>query len=157
MIQPDKKLAVGPVELEWLAGALKLADPMEEKPALENILSSLPSICLFRCPSGTEIIKEGEEGRDFYVVYSGKLSVRRKSARGGSVEIGKLAKGDFFGEIGFLLNSPRSATVSTETACRIFCFSAGEFSRLICGHAELGERIRKLALERLGRIFTREQ
>ena len=37
---------VRPKDLDWLAQALKLSEALSEKPALENLLESLPAIAL---------------------------------------------------------------------------------------------------------------
>ncbi len=147
-----EKINMGPAELDWLASALTLSVPLAEKPALKKIISGMAHIELFEYPSGVEIIKEGEEGRDFFVVYSGRLSVK-KTLGVEPEEIGRLGKGDFFGEMGFLLSVPRSATVRTEEKCRVFRFEAQELAAVLSGHKALEARIKEVAMERLAKTF----
>jgi CRP-like cAMP-binding protein len=57
-------------------------------------------------PAGTEIIVEGEFDESFYLLVSGKVSVRR-----GDVEVDVLRPGATFGELGFIINQARAATI----------------------------------------------
>ena len=56
--------------------------------------------------AGTEIIVEGEFEESFYLIVSGKVSVRR-----GKVEVDVLRAGATFGELGFIINEARTATI----------------------------------------------
>jgi len=148
-----RKLSMGPVELEWLSDALGLSSPMSETPSLEGVLSSMSSIELHIYPAEFEIIREGDQGSDFFIVKTGSLSVLRRDSMGRPAQIGQLGIKDFFGEISFLLHSPRSATVKTDSECGIFRLSAAEFAKILGKYPELDRKIKQLALERLGRLF----
>ena len=62
-------------------------------------------------PPGTVVIREGEEGDRFYVVFAGMLTVTN-SAMGERVI---LRPGDYFGEVALAMNVPRTATVTAIT------------------------------------------
>src|SRR5204863_3440854 len=53
------------------------------------------------------IVREGEEGNDFYVVREGRFAV----VKGGRRRLAVLGPGDFFGEIALVRSGPRTATV----------------------------------------------
>ncbi|NCF27271.1 MAG: protein kinase [Gammaproteobacteria bacterium] len=55
---------------------------------------------------GSEIIVEGEFDENFYLLVSGKVSVRRAD-----VEVDVLEPGATFGELGFIVNQARTATI----------------------------------------------
>lgn len=61
-------------------------------------------------PAGTTIIAEGELGHSFYVLLSGVVSVTKQGQ-----QIGNLQDGDCFGEMGYLNQTKRTATVVSKT------------------------------------------
>jgi CRP-like cAMP-binding protein len=60
---------------------------------------------------GTVVIREGEDGDRFYVVFAGMLTVTN-SAMGERVI---LRPGDYFGEVALTMSMPRTATVTAIT------------------------------------------
>jgi CRP-like cAMP-binding protein len=60
---------------------------------------------------GTVVIREGEDGDRFYLVFAGMLSVSNDSM--GEREL--LRPGDYFGEVALTMNVPRTATVTAVT------------------------------------------
>jgi CRP-like cAMP-binding protein len=66
------------------------------------------------------VIRQGDEGAYFYVVGEGSLEILL-DADGLEVQIGRtLAKGDYFGELALLYNTPRAATVRSLTPCTLW-------------------------------------
>jgi CRP-like cAMP-binding protein len=59
---------------------------------------------------GQVIVREGEDGREMYVIQRGEAVVT-KTVEGREVEIARLKRGDFFGEMSLLESQPRYATV----------------------------------------------
>lgn len=66
--------------------------------------------------AGEAIVKEGDAGLGFYIIMSGRASVRRKNRI-----VAELGRGSFFGEMALLDNQPRSADViaSEPTTCLV--------------------------------------
>jgi serine/threonine protein kinase len=60
---------------------------------------------------GSEIIAEGELDTSFYVIISGDVKVLK-----GDVQVDELHQGDCFGEMGFIANKERSATIVAKTS-----------------------------------------
>eukprot|EP00762_Andalucia_godoyi_P007943 ANDGO_01261.mRNA.1 cAMP-dependent protein kinase regulatory subunit len=59
---------------------------------------------------GDVVLREGESGDDFYIVIEGEVSVRKRG-----VEVTRLGRSEFFGEIALLTNQPRLATVIADS------------------------------------------
>jgi CRP/FNR family transcriptional regulator, cyclic AMP receptor protein len=59
---------------------------------------------------GDIIVREGEERREMYVIRSGEVVVTKR-IDGREVEIARLARGNFFGEMSLLESHPRYATI----------------------------------------------
>ena len=70
---------------------------------------------------GTAIIREGERGRDMFVVVAGRLKVVKSNA-GAEQELDVLGAGDSFGEIALLDSGPRSASVLAISASTLLRF-----------------------------------
>jgi CRP/FNR family transcriptional regulator, cyclic AMP receptor protein len=72
--------------------------------------------------AGTEIVREGTPGREFYLVVSGQASVRRSGRK-----VATLGPGSYFGEMALLDRGPRSATVVAETEMELVILGQREF------------------------------
>jgi CRP-like cAMP-binding protein len=74
---------------------------------------------MFTVPAGQEVIREGEEGAEAYIVARGELEVRRgastKDDTSDDVTLARLTNGALFGEMALLSRAPRAASV---VACR---------------------------------------
>ena len=100
--------------------------------------------------AGHTLMGEGATAQEFFVVIEGSLRVER----GGTV-VSKLGPGDFVGEIGLVDGRPRSATVTAETASRLFVIGHREFHSLLAAHPgiqievlqALAKRVRQLQPE----------
>jgi CRP-like cAMP-binding protein len=71
-------------------------------------LMRVAALCtLFDARPGEAVVTEGEIGFDFYVILKGEAVVTR-----GGVEVGRIAAGDFFGELALFDPAPRNASVT---------------------------------------------
>jgi CRP-like cAMP-binding protein len=62
-------------------------------------------------PKGSIIVREGENGDCAFLIQSGKVSVSVNVAGSGLRRIAALGPGEIFGEMAFVFDGPRSATV----------------------------------------------
>ncbi len=82
-------------------------------------------------PAGSVLVTEGDAGELFYVVESGDLEV----AVHGDV-VRTLGPGQWFGELALLRSSPRTATVTAVTACRLWTIGRESFLGAVGRSAE---------------------
>ena len=76
---------------------------------------------------GTTVIREGDAGERFYVVFAGMLTVTNSSM--GEREI--LRPGDYFGEVALAMHMPRTATVTAITPAVVASCDRATFDELV--------------------------
>ena len=82
-------------------------------------------------PAGTDIIKQGDEENDFYIVVEGECVVTQTNEAGAHGEVGKLKAADIFGEIALLTNETRKATVTASTDVKTVKLDRERFERVL--------------------------
>jgi CRP-like cAMP-binding protein len=94
---------------------------------------------------GKVLAREGEIGREFFVIVDGDVLVTKEGE-----EINRLGPGDFFGEIALVWESPRrTATVITAGHVRFFVLTRQAFRGLIDHHPDIEEKVLDLLEERV--------
>jgi CRP-like cAMP-binding protein len=151
MTTDDKKkdgtLPIGPRELQWLDETLGISGATKDL---------MPSFTLRAYKAGTRILREGEKGGEMYVLYKGSLRVLRKRLLFGQREVATLLPGDFFGEVGFLVGAPRSATVETAEEAQVFSWNATDMQRVLRMNDEIGRKLENTARERIAKLSGAE-
>jgi CRP-like cAMP-binding protein len=95
---------------------------------------------------GKVLTREGDLGREFFVIVDGAVSVTK-----GGEEIRKLGSGDFFGEIALVYdNARRTATVTATTPLRFFVLTRQSFRSLLEHQPEIEEKVMAALEQRLG-------
>ena len=77
-------------------------------------------------PAGKELIREGDPGRQFFVLLDGEAEVRRKGRK-----VNTLGAGDFFGEMALIDGEPRSATVVAVSDVYVMTITRAKFLKLL--------------------------
>ncbi|HXH96746.1 MAG TPA: cyclic nucleotide-binding domain-containing protein [Gaiellaceae bacterium] len=76
---------------------------------------------------GTVLVREGEPGDRFYVVFAGMLSVTQRALGSRGV----LRPGDYFGEVALAMDMPRTATVAAITPAVVASCDRETFDELV--------------------------
>jgi CRP/FNR family transcriptional regulator, cyclic AMP receptor protein len=95
--------------------------------------------------AGKVLIREGERGREFFVIASGEVEVRRKGRK-----IATLGPGSFVGEMALLSKAPRSATVTAVTPLDVLVITDRAFLDLLDKVPELWLKVARALAERVG-------
>ena len=75
---------------------------------------------------GKVLCREGEIGREFFVIVDGEAEVTR-----GGKRVNTIGPADFFGEIALVEDTRRTATVTAMTPLRAFVLTSRSFNRLL--------------------------
>jgi CRP-like cAMP-binding protein len=94
---------------------------------LETFIAHLARVEL---EAGADVFREGEAGRDLFVILRGEIEVLRRSRRGHQTRVALLGPGDWFGEMSILDVLPRSATMRVVTTVELLRFSAQDLDAL---------------------------
>lgn len=94
--------------------------------------------------SGKTLIREGDPGREFFVLLEGSIDVTRNGEM-----LATRGAGDFFGEIALMCERPRSATVTTTTPSRALVITDRDFKTLVKKSPEIALKVLQAVGERL--------
>ena len=128
--------ATAPVVEIALLRSTQLFSPLGA-PELEALARSLRPLDV---SGGTDVVREGEPGFEYFVIADGELSV--------SVA-GTLGRGDGFGEVALLAGVPRTATVTALTDARLYVLAKDDFVAAVTGHPVSRREADRLLRERL--------
>lgn len=81
-------------------------------------------------PVGEVAFREGDPGREMFVLLSGELEVLKKSRRGRDTRVAILGPSDCFGEMSVIDLQPRSATLRALAPTRLLRISAEDLDLL---------------------------
>ncbi|MCJ7493892.1 MAG: cyclic nucleotide-binding domain-containing protein [Deltaproteobacteria bacterium] len=105
-------------------------------------------------PKGTVLFREGELGRDMFIIQKGKVQVRKKVGTTEKV-LAELSDGEFFGEMALLMGMDRSATVEVIEDSKILVVSPDTFESLLKGNIEIALKMLKKMASRLRALDER--
>lgn len=94
-------------------------------------------------PAHYVVVRRGEPADAMFFIMSGEVEV---DVQPYAVRLGR---GQYFGEIGLLRDTVRSATVTSLKECHLLALDAADFRRLLDAHPELRAAITKVADQRI--------
>jgi CRP/FNR family transcriptional regulator, cyclic AMP receptor protein len=100
-------------------------------------------------PRGTTVMAAGDPVDSLYIVISGRLKVMMSDAEGKEVILSILGSGEFFGEMGLIDDSPRSASVVAIEPCELLCVNKRDFNRCLAENFEMAMSVMRGLVKRL--------
>ncbi|HVM16232.1 MAG TPA: cyclic nucleotide-binding domain-containing protein [Gaiellaceae bacterium] len=93
---------------------------------------------------GRQLTREGEPGREFFVLVDGEAVVRKKGRK-----VATLTSGDFFGEMALLTDAPRNATVVAAGDARVLVVTDRDFRKLLRDSPQVQLKVLQALAERI--------
>ena len=128
------------------------ADFDPQSPDDRRILKAVyEKLSIKKFKAGETIIREGDVGDSFYILYSGKVLITRGTPSGDVIALDTLdaSQNIFFGEMAIISNDSRSATVTANTECEALTISGKAFLSICDKEPILGYRVLSVLARRL--------
>ena len=77
-------------------------------------------------PDGRVLTREGEPGREFFVLIDGEVEVRRNGRK-----VRTMGSGEFLGELALISDRPRTATVTATKPLRVLVVRDTDFRSIL--------------------------
>lgn len=104
---------------------------------------------LKQVPRGGVVMREGEHTSAIYFILNGTLKVIVSDADGREVILTILGRGEMFGEMGVIDDSPRSATVVATQPCDLVVVSKADFQHVLSENFDISLNIMRGLTKRL--------
>ena len=108
----------------------------------EQVIASIANdLEILHYKLGETVIKKGDRGDGYYIVYKGKTRVVEDSGGGKPVTLAVLNSGDGFGERSLFLDQKVSATVRSAAKTVLLKLSSDAFKKIVESTPQIGEKI----------------
>ena len=98
---------------------------------------------------GATIMVAGDQTDSLYIILSGRLKVMMSDAEGKEVILSILSAGEFFGEMGLIDDSPRSASVLAIEPCELLSIAKRDFNKCLADNFEMAMAVMRGLVRRL--------
>jgi CRP/FNR family transcriptional regulator, cyclic AMP receptor protein len=95
-------------------------------------------------PAGEVLCKEGDTGREFFVIVDGEIGVTSNGRN-----VAQRGSGDFVGEIALLEDTTRMATVTAKTPLRVFVLTREDFRKLVRDNPNVERKVMQALARRV--------
>lgn len=102
-----------------------------------------------RVERGASVVRAGDVTDSLYILLSGRAKVTNTDEEGREIILAWLGPSEFFGEMGLLDGSPRSANVVAAEACELMFLSKDAFQRCLQDNFQVAQKLMKILVQRL--------
>jgi len=97
---------------------------------------------------GQRVLRKGMSGSGLYVILDGEARVVL-----GERELARIGRGEFFGDVSALLDTPPVSDIVAATSLRCLVVPREEVERFLVGHPTIALRMLKVSLQRLADVL----
>jgi CRP/FNR family cyclic AMP-dependent transcriptional regulator len=102
-----------------------------------------------RVGRGEQVVRAGETADAFLIMLTGRAKVTNFDEEGREVILAWLGPGEFFGEMGLIDDSPRSASVIAVENCELMVLGKQEFQRCMQDNFQVAQKLMQILVRRL--------
>jgi len=95
------------------------------------------------------VVRSGEDTDSLYILLTGRAKVTNTDEEGREIILAWLGQGEFFGEMGLIDGSPRSANVVAVEPCELLCLSKEAFQRCMQDNFQVAQKLMHILVRRL--------
>eukprot|EP01147_Barroeca_monosierra_P009893 gene9893-2082_t len=114
-------------EYEEFLSKVEILSSLDKYERMQIADSLVP--CTFS--DGSDIVKQGDDGEDFFIIVDGEVIVMQQNDKGEKGEVGRLSRAEYFGEIALLKDNKRHATVTANGDVKCVKLDRGTFERML--------------------------
>ena len=116
----------------------------------ESELQRLSQVAVRRRAGRNEqVVRAGEDAESLIVLLTGRAKVTNFDEEGREIILAWLGPSEFFGEMGLLDGSPRSANVVAAEACELMFLSKDAFQTCLQENFQVAQKLMKILVQRL--------
>lgn len=102
-----------------------------------------------RVERGASVVRAGDSTDSLYILLSGRAKVTNTDEEGREIILAWLGPGEFFGEMGLIDGSPRSANVVAAEPCELLFLGKDAFQRCMQDNFAVAQKLMKILVLRL--------
>jgi CRP/FNR family cyclic AMP-dependent transcriptional regulator len=102
-----------------------------------------------RAARGEQVVRAGEDAEALLVMLNGRAKVTNFDEEGREIILAWLGPGEFFGEMGLIDGSPRSASVIAVENCELMVLGKAEFQRCMQDNFQVAQKLMQILVQRL--------
>lgn len=102
-----------------------------------------------RAGRGEFVVRAGEVTDALYILLNGSAKVTNSDEEGREIILAMLGPGEFFGEMGLIDGSPRSASVVAQESCELLVMNRADFHRCMQENFQVALKLMHILVQRL--------
>lgn len=144
-------MKVDQADISWISKVFRKIDMFSTLSITDmgNLIENMEKIPFAK---GKKIIKQGDKGDSFFIVYKGKVKASVRKGLFSSAVLGELGPEQFFGEMALLTEEPRSATIEAIEDSECFVLFKSYFQDLVAKNPTFAKMVQGLREKRAFQI-----
>lgn len=136
-----------------VVGALTTAQLLSQMPIFADLSRQQVDALAARMQAtsvepGQIIVQQGEPRHHFYVILKGQVAINVRDASGAERMVGRLGRGEHFGETSLFTDQPYAATCQAETPAELLTLDEATFDQLVASSRQVAHYVEQVSSAR---------